>query len=333
MRPKSKTRPAVWTLAAVCPLMPSASCNGADERGGGQAADTFEEIPFSPDGGTFSCTNDHECMMKCPTWSLGCRCAKKLEQWSCSYDANPRYAPMAEEDALRMLVEYNYQEHIVWLIESKTLSNTERNALAERIANIMITAPRKDCRGAVGFPGGCLRKMARNALLLAAKQGSVDPLFRAYETAEAERKCRMLEEPMFSPEGEQRWRCEGPHPYSYYDVELSDIADCCDDVGFEYVRRVFRTAERPPPESATEYGYGRDALLRTPWCQAGQILFSDEINRAYGWPEGARPSRSFSFYQRPEPLRRQVSDDAAAWWEICWDGRNTKPKKRWWPFG
>jgi len=237
---------------------------------------------------------------------------------------------MEEDDALRMLVEYNDQEHIAWLIESRMLSNTDRNSLAEKIADIMITAPRENCRGAVGFPGGCLRKMARRALLLAARQGSVDPLIRAYETSEADQKCRMLEEPMFCPEGEQRWKCEGPRPY--YDVGLPDIADCCGDVGLEDVRRVFRTAERPPPESATEYGYGRDALLRTPWCQAGHVLFSDEINRAYGWPEGAILGRSHG-HQRSEPPRGKVSDDAAAWWEICWDGRNTKPKKWWWPFG
>lgn len=331
MRPKSSTRPAVRTLAAVCTLISSASCNGADEPGGGQAADTFEEIPFSPDGGTFSCTtNDFECMRKCPTWSFGCTCTKSDEQWSCNYSANPRYAPMAEEDALRMLVEHGDQEHVVYLIGSKTLSDTERNSLAERIADIMITAPREDCRWAIG-PQGCLRRMALSALLAAARQGSVDALVRAYETAEAERKCRMLEEPIYDWEGEAaRWVCEGPHN----DVGLSDIADCCGDVGFEYVRRVFRTAERPPPESATEYGDGRRGLLRTPWCQAGNILFSDEINRAYGWPEGAIPGGgSLVDYQHPEPLRRQVSNDAAAWWEICWDGRNTKPKKWWWPFG
>ena len=93
--------------------------------------------------------------------------------------------------------------------------------------------------------------------------------------------------------------------------------------GREYVWKVFRTWEPPPPEAAEITGWERSAILKHPWCQAGDLLFGQtlgEVHLAYG---GTRltPEEVGDINSRwgpPEPPPRRLSKDAAAWWNLCW---------------
>ena len=96
--------------------------------------------------------------------------------------------------------------------------------------------------------------------------------------------------------------------------------------GRAYVREVFDTWEPPPPWVAdiegSGIGHDRTYILRHPWCQAGQLLFGDaggEVNRAYG----IRGEKYYRYpgSRRPPPPKRKLSEDAARWWNLCWDGR------------
>ena len=98
--------------------------------------------------------------------------------------------------------------------------------------------------------------------------------------------------------------------------------------GLNYVRHVFRTAEMPPPEAAdrADMSFSEQGdLLAMPWCEAGFLLFGDvggEVNRAYG----VRLSKQYELlggpgWPRPDPPPRKLSDDAAKWWNLCWDAR------------
>ncbi len=98
--------------------------------------------------------------------------------------------------------------------------------------------------------------------------------------------------------------------------------------GLEYVRHVFRTAELPPTSAEREEmeRWAADGVLRMAWCKAGEVLFGDvggEVNRAYGLSlaEQRELTERVPAWKRPPPPPRKLSEDAARWWDRCWDGR------------
>ncbi len=111
-------------------------------------------------------------------------------------------------------------------------------------------------------------------------------------------------------------------PLRYIDAAFTG-SDNPGGPGREYVREVFRTWKPPPPEAAEIVGWERSAILKHPWCQAGDLLFGQalgEVHRAYG---GTRLTPEevgdiMSRWGRPEPPPRRLSKDAAAWWNLCW---------------
>jgi len=105
------------------------------------------------------------------------------------------------------------------------------------------------------------------------------------------------------------------------------LGDWVEGPGLDYVGHIFRTAEVPPgPEERAEMGfYESGDLIRSPWCRAGDLLFGGiggEVNEAYGIPKDEQRDLLVNpDSPKPDPPPRKLSDDAAKWWNRCWDGR------------
>ena len=72
---------------------------------------------------------------------------------------------------------------------------------------------------------------------------------------------------------------------------------------------------------------------QTPWCVAGKVLHTDEVNRAMGVKQvvlqDGRSHYVFGIDQGPiggtpsePPEVKGLSDGAALWWSRCWDSRS-----------
>ncbi len=105
------------------------------------------------------------------------------------------------------------------------------------------------------------------------------------------------------------------------------LGDLVEGPGLDYVRHIFQTAELPPgPEERAEMGfYESGDLIRSPWCRAGLVLFGGiggEVNEAYGIPKDRQRDLLVNpDTPKPDPPPQKLSEDAAKWWNRCWDGR------------